>query len=245
MQAQTIGQRLKNKRVEKNLTVEDVYKSIKIHPRVLTALENDTAEKKLNKFYIKNFLSVYADFLGLDDSEILNEYLNSHRESDRFSRASEQIDALALFKKPKLLAVFVCVLGIFIFGLFPFFKHHKEDTSPLKLQEEYSADKNFPRKTIAKAGFPVINEEQQLKLVVKAKDEVWMQVKSDDKIIFEGNLKKGSVRYWTAGNYFELWVSDGKSLELELNKQFLGSLGAGAVKNIIITRQGMESRSGK
>lgn len=241
----TIGQRLKNKRLEKNLSLEDVYKNIKIHPRVLTALENDTAQKKLNRFYIKNFLYAYAEFLGLETSQITDEYLNFHKANPNpFSQAAEQINILAFFKNPKSRIVFILFLVVFIFGLFPVFKP-KQNAVPLKIKAEYPTSENFTDKTIHRTGFPKIDEEQRLKLVVRVKNEVWMQVKSDEKIIFEGNLKKGGIRYWTAGDCFELWVSDGKGLELELNKQLLGSLGAGAIKNIVITRQGMENSGGK
>lgn len=241
---QSIGQRLKNKRLEKRLSLEDVYTYIKIHPRVLIALENDTVQEKLNIFYIKNFLYTYAEFLGLDSAEILQEYSNFNKADDEsLSQTVEQINIPAFLNKYKLTVVLIPFLIIFAFGLFPFLKP-LQDVASFKLQEDLNFQASF-NKPSSKVGFPVIDKGQQLKLVVSVKNKVWLQAKSDEKIIFEGNLKKGDMRYWVAGDSFELWVSDGKSLELELNKQLLGSLGGGAIKNIVITRQGMESFSGK
>lgn len=242
---ETIGQHLKNRRLEKKLTLEDIYENIKIHPRILTALENDTAREKLNRFYIKNFLHSYSEFLGLDSGQIIDEYFNSQKvNSKAFSQTAERINILAFFKNSQLRAALILLFIVFVLGFFPVFKP-KQDAALLKPREEYSSPKNSSGKTTSIVGFPAIQEEQQLKLVVRVKDKVWIQVKSDEKIIFEGDLKKGDIRYWTAGESFKLWISDGKELELELNKQLLGSLGAGAIKNIVITRQGMESSSGK
>ena len=75
---ETIGQRLKNKRLERKLSLDDVYQSTRIHPRVISALEADEAEETLSQIYIKNFLYDYAKFLGMDSQQIVKEYLDSH-----------------------------------------------------------------------------------------------------------------------------------------------------------------------
>ena len=91
-----------------------------------------------------------------------------------------------------------------------------------------------------KIGFPEIETQQQLNLVLRAKKKVWMQVKSDGRVVFEDVLKKGDMECWLADDSIELWVGDGSVLELELNGKPIGSPGTGVIKNIIITRQGMK-----
>src|SRR3990167_1635393 len=67
----TVGQILKSQREKKKLTVNDVYKFIRIHPRFITALENDIYSGFEGRVHAKGFLKIYADFLELNINEIL------------------------------------------------------------------------------------------------------------------------------------------------------------------------------
>lgn len=69
-----IGEKLKKARLEKNISLEDVYKQTKIHPRVLMGLEENKADEQLGAVYIKSFLKIYAQYLGLDAAGLLEEY---------------------------------------------------------------------------------------------------------------------------------------------------------------------------
>lgn len=72
-----LGEKLKQARLEKNISLEEIYKQTKIHPRVLTALEENRAEEQLGFVYIKSFLKIYAQYLGLDAAGLLEEYARS------------------------------------------------------------------------------------------------------------------------------------------------------------------------
>ena len=66
----TVGQILKSQREKKKLTVNDVYKFIRIHPRFITALENDNYSGFEGRVHAKGFLKIYTDFLELNINEI-------------------------------------------------------------------------------------------------------------------------------------------------------------------------------
>ena len=53
------------------MTIDDVYKAIKIHPSYLRALETDNYTVFSGKVHSKGFLKLYSEFLGLELSEIL------------------------------------------------------------------------------------------------------------------------------------------------------------------------------
>ena len=68
-----IGKLFFETRKKKNITIEDVYKKIRIHPEVLNKIESGQFDK-INKPYLKSFLKQYSAFLGLDTGKILEKY---------------------------------------------------------------------------------------------------------------------------------------------------------------------------
>lgn len=70
----TIGNQLKKARQKKQVTLNEAYQQTRIHPSVLTALEEDRFEQILSPTYNRSFLKEYAAYLGLDLKQILAEY---------------------------------------------------------------------------------------------------------------------------------------------------------------------------
>lgn len=77
MAQQTIGQVLKAAREDLDLTVSDVYSSLKIHRRYIRALERDHFDVIPGQHQARNLLARYAEFLELDLPTILEAY-DSH-----------------------------------------------------------------------------------------------------------------------------------------------------------------------
>ena len=69
-----VGKTLKEIREEKGITIEEASKETKIRKKYILALENDEFSKIPGRVYEKAFLKTYADYLGIDKEEILNEY---------------------------------------------------------------------------------------------------------------------------------------------------------------------------
>lgn len=65
----SVGQALRDARLEKNLTVEEVSRSTKIRPERIGDLERDDYTRFPNIAYARNFLVLYAKFLGVDISK--------------------------------------------------------------------------------------------------------------------------------------------------------------------------------
>ena len=237
---ETIGQQLKKRRLENKLSLDDVYQSTKIRPRVLSALEEDKAEDYLGQVDIKNFLLCYAKFLGMDGQRIVKEYLNSHPlTSSPLSSSLKGVKVPFVFKNLKSGIVFILFFIILLVIIFFIFR--SRHISPvLKGEKENLEAVRVITQSAEEIGFPKIERKQRLNLVLRAKRKVWIQVKSDGKVVFEDVLKKGDIERWLADDSIELWIGDGSALELELNGKHLGSPGTGVIKNIIITRQGMK-----
>jgi transcriptional regulator with XRE-family HTH domain len=69
-----IGRRLKSKREELGLTVDQVQAETKIRRRYLEALEAGKEGSLPGDVYVKGFLRFYANFLGLDGQAMVAEY---------------------------------------------------------------------------------------------------------------------------------------------------------------------------
>jgi cytoskeletal protein RodZ len=71
----SIGQALRNRRLQKSLTLENVMAAIRVQPRFLKALEEERWDDLPARVFLEGFLVKYAEFLGLDGKEILGELL--------------------------------------------------------------------------------------------------------------------------------------------------------------------------
>lgn len=96
----SIGHILLQQREAKRLTLEDVYKFIKIHPRYLHALETDDYTVFEGKVHAKGFLKVYCEFLGLNLSEILALWRREY-EGDFEKRKEEKFHQLKTLDTPR------------------------------------------------------------------------------------------------------------------------------------------------
>ena len=66
-----IGQTLKNARVDKGLTLDDLQQTTKIQKRYLIAIEEENFDALPGDFYVKAFIREYAETVDLDADELL------------------------------------------------------------------------------------------------------------------------------------------------------------------------------
>ena len=73
-----IGTKLKDKREENGLSIEEVAEDLKMRPSQISSIEEGKTEDFKDVFYLKYFIRDYAKYLGLDGDILLdelNEYL--------------------------------------------------------------------------------------------------------------------------------------------------------------------------
>ena len=69
-----IGIKLKTKREENGLSVDEVAEDLKMRPSQITSIEEGRLEDFKDVFYLKYFIRDYAKYLGLDGEKILDEF---------------------------------------------------------------------------------------------------------------------------------------------------------------------------
>ena len=81
-----------------------------------------------------------------------------------------------------------------------------------------------------------------IRLGIRAKENCWLQLKVDGKVVFQRVLQKGRYEAWQANDKMELSLGNAGVVELEVNGQVFSNLGkkGQALKNIIITKEGLK-----
>ncbi|HHY47373.1 MAG TPA: helix-turn-helix domain-containing protein [Firmicutes bacterium] len=71
---ESIGERLKQGREAKKLSLDDVQEATKIRKQYLAAIEAGRFEELPGEVYVKGFIRNYADFIGLDGAKMVADY---------------------------------------------------------------------------------------------------------------------------------------------------------------------------
>ncbi|MCH4008813.1 helix-turn-helix domain-containing protein [Companilactobacillus sp.] len=69
-----IGQKLRNARIKKGYTIDDLQQVTKIQKRYLIAIEEGQFDHLPGDFYVRAFIKQYCEAVDLDSNELLDEY---------------------------------------------------------------------------------------------------------------------------------------------------------------------------
>lgn len=69
-----IGQKLKDKREENGVSVEEVAEDLKMRPSQIEAIESGDKSSFDDSLILKDFVLEYSKYLGLDSEKILDEF---------------------------------------------------------------------------------------------------------------------------------------------------------------------------
>ena len=124
-----IGARLKEARISKGLTLEDLQDSTKIQQRYLSAIENEEFQVIPGAFYVRVFIKQYAEAVDLDADEILtlyqDEYETAVQEQQekvvpttmQRSAGSKQNNQLKEAMPKIIVALFIIVIFVIVYTL--------------------------------------------------------------------------------------------------------------------------------
>ncbi len=266
MSQPSIGGRLKSAREAKGMNLQEASQATKVQRKILEAIEEDRVEEVLDLTYAKIFLKKYASFLGVDGLSLVEEYQSLHGPVPEHPIApkpavenTSSFSSLRNVLVPASIAL-VALIGIAFIGylaldLYSTLKHAKSPAAKAVPQkgrshgvrnvveersEPATAKPRPVQRQPAVSSKQLVPRPQPLRLTVRAKADVWMQVKSDGTIIFQNVLPKGSHENWTAQEELELWTGNAAAMELQLNGTPLDNLGSGVKKGIKVTRDGLK-----
>ena len=114
----SLGEQLKECRHQREMGLSEVARTIGVSTQYLQALENGNYNQLPGDIYAKNFLKVYAKFLGLEQSKILTIFqsekkiyskTNKNKTND-FSKPVEKISKAHLIVTPRIVKSTLIIL---------------------------------------------------------------------------------------------------------------------------------------
>ena len=249
-----IGERLRQAREKRGLTLEQAQKQTHIHSTVLLAIEEGRCDEMLTPNYVKSFLKEYSNFLGFDHQKIVNEYLTLHPElktknlnlglGSPISRPYMDLSKMIRVTRSLLIFLAVVFLGIFLSSkTADFFKHMKVVKKPQALktsgkikpaprQTSGSQKVSTPRKSILAKNVPFT-------LTLKIKNPVMVQIKKDGVLLFKRVLPKGIEETFAVKNSANIFIGRAESVEIIVDGKSLGVPGKGVIRNLEVTSNGV------
>ena len=144
-----IGEILKNARIEKGYTLDDLQQITKIQKRYLQAIEDGNTEILPGRFYMRAFVKQYADIVDLNGEELLEEHLTetSKEASEEFAEKVNVAPTRTEGKQENILneiteylpmiLIFLLVATIIVVIYFAFRQYNPDDGSnPPMINEE-------------------------------------------------------------------------------------------------------------
>lgn len=259
---------LKSTREAKGLTLEIVHEATKIPMDALKAIEEGYSSRILSPFYYRGFIKIYSEFLGLDVGQMYKQYgieaasksaplpktlpKSSFFSSTPGVEAADQIKEWFVFiLKPKNLQLMAKVAGFLalIFALFKIggciISHtHKKAIVHKQTAVVVREKKVLPPAVVQPVRQQAVGAPSQnntVEVAVRAVKDTWIRVKTDDKVVFEATLSKGSMESWSADERIELSGKNIDQLDMEVNGRHIGFLGGGErrIRKVWITREGL------
>ena len=178
-----------------------------------------------------------------------------------FENATVRMSSFRPTKKVKTVFVLLLITMLLAIGLFNLGKiisskralvhSTKEKRAPLVVEKRQNAqiqkEQQQPKVTTVspKIQLPKAPPQKEtaalIKLIIRTRENCWVSVKADGRVVFQRVLEKGRFENWQAKDKIEVSLGNAGVVELEVNGQPFSNLGrrGQARKNIVITKEGL------
>jgi len=243
-----IAERLRKARQQKGVSLEELQRKTKIHLNILKAIEADSLTN-LNPVYLKGFIKIYCNALGLN----YHDYLPEEKKPSLFAPQEKfpqdtlakeaGLKFLPLAQGRKIKRLFFIVLGI-LFSFFVISKigHYLRQRRMVSLvSENRKLTAKIQRQESSTMHKISSYPSGGINLVVSAtKDKSLVYLKADGKLVFHRVLEKGRSISWKAKEKFELSLGNASAVELTVNGEHFSNFAkkrGQPLSNIIITEK--------
>ena len=246
----TIGSILRQQRESKKLKLEEIAEELKIRPQYLEALENDQFELLPGKLYQRSFLKTYAQFLDLDQDQVLkmfDQYEKSQRalrkepegilsEGKKLSEESPTLSSEPRSSKSRVGYWFAILAGLAL-GIFcliylakPGMKK-KQDIAP-ELSVAAAESLNAEPEAVDTTSFAwrldnLLTNSPEMILRIEPKGDSWIRIIADKKTLFSGIIAAKMAIEFKANDYFSINLGKNQGVEMSLNGMKMNPLEKG------------------
>ena len=215
-----IGNTLREARVRRNLTLQQVEEDTKIRVRYVQAMENEDFDVMPGATYVRGFLRTYSEYLALDPEVIVGEYRSR---GIKTGEIQEPFGGVSMLGAPRShrgrnTVVFVAVICLLVLGVIWILGRGTETRSPTKpgalgiVSPSPSPSPSASAKP-QKTNPPVVQGE--LRITVP-EGESWLEVRRDGStgtVLFSGTVNQGKTRVFVGD---VLWLRLGNPSAVRL-----------------------------
>ncbi len=183
----SLGKELKSRREARGFSLEEMASTTKIGTRYLEALENDSLDLLPGAFLTRSIIRAYAKFVGLDENETLQKYLEAGLVvEDEYSAARRQDAKTVIPGRNKFIigAVIIAGLALITVALMFLWKPRKTQiqlnpkTESPALQIKQIPPLPQEKSEPAPASQPV-EEKKNLVMQIAFQEETWTEIYAD------------------------------------------------------------------
>lgn len=248
-----IGESLREARTRRGLTIADVQKELRLRERYLNALEEEHWDQLPGEAYVKGFLRMYAEFLGLNGNLYIDEYHSRFAYRDEEPLVPEPFAPL----RPRSHGVIrtlvaVVVLGASVAGLAAWRLGGSPPTAATPpLQKPVVAKEAAPAPVAAAtpqakakaAAKPPVRATPQFAVVTAPNGRCWLQVRAGGphgQLLYQGTLAPGMTKRFSVSHAVWMRMGNPLALAITVGGKAVGGLSK-SPSNLLLTRSGAQS----
>ncbi len=237
-----LGARLRQVRLELNLSLEEVSMRTMIGPRHLQAIEEGQLQHLPEPIYIQGFIRRFANALGLNGAELASDFpIESNQRLLNYSwinLPSAQLRPIHLY------LLYIAVIMCSVQSLSNTLNRSAMQASSLDIEpppasQPVQQKQPRPAPSLAKlttGGSPTPSTASgAVRVGLTLKAESWIEVVADGKTQFEGVLPKGTKRTWEAKEELFLRAGNAGGVLVAVNDGQAKEMGApGEVEEVTV-----------
>jgi cytoskeleton protein RodZ len=215
-----IGNTLREARVRRTITLQQVEEDTKIRVKYIQAMENEDFDVMPGATFVKGFLRTYSEYLSLDPEVMLDEYRSR---GVKTTEIQEPFGGVSMLGAPRShrgrnTVVFVAIICLLVLGVI-WILGRGGDTQPPAKPGALGITSASPSPSASKSAKPQNTPAPVVKgeLRVSAPDgDSWIEVRRDTstgRVLFSGTVMKGNTRVFVGD---VLWLRLGNPSAVRL-----------------------------
>lgn len=221
-----IGNTLREARVRRNLTLQQVEEHTKIRVKYIQAMENEDWDVMPGVTYVKGFLRTYSAYLGLDPEVIIGEFRS--RAMVPSAEHPEPFGGASVIGKPRshrgrntvVVVAVVCLIvlaAIYALGIINDKDSGNQPTTKpgaLGILSPSAKASSSPTPSESQSGVP--SPQKNLVRIEASDGDCWIEVRRDNStgiVLFSGTLKAGDTEKFKGK---DIWMSLGAPQNVRL-----------------------------
>ncbi len=231
-----IGERLRNAREARGLTLAAAETLTRIRATYLKALEDEQFDRLPASVYARGFLRTYAVALGLDPDELTEAYpaaFDTPEQPPVFSSLPAEIPIHPATppSRARRIAVMVGAVALLIVSILGYIglQQMRQFVQPVppKPSPAAVAEPARPAPPVAQPSQPAPPfappsiPEGGIELMVQASGDSWLLVVADGEPAFQGLVHEGDVKVWRARERLTIRVGNTAAVSLRVNGQIV------------------------